>query len=87
MYRPSPLRMTDGEGTALGSELLLVGYPAEVDLFPQPTITRGILSRFREWERLGITYLQTDAAIAGGQSGGALVNSRGESGWHLHIFL
>ena len=73
-----PLRMTDGEGTAPGSELLLVGYPAEVDLFPQPTITRGILSRFREWERLRMTYFQTDAAIAGGQSGGALVNSRGE---------
>ena len=73
-----PLRMTDGEGTALGSELLLVGYPAEVEMFPQPTITRGILSRFREWERLGMTYFQTDAAIAGGQSGGALVNSRGE---------
>ena len=74
----NPLRLKDGEGTALGSELLLVGYPAEVDLFPQPTITRGILSRFREWEPLGMTYFQTDAAIAGGQSGGALVNSRGE---------
>ena len=73
-----PLRLKGGESTALGSELLLVGYPAEVDLFPQPTITRGILSRFREWERLGMTYFQTDAAIAGGQSGGALVNSRGE---------
>ena len=73
-----PLKLKDAEGTAIGSELLLVGYPAEVDLFPQPTITRGVLSRFREWERLGITYFQTDAAIAGGQSGGALVNSRGE---------
>ena len=72
------LTLSDGEGTALGSELLLVGYPAEVDLFPSPTITRGILSRFREWERLGMTYFQTDAAIAGGQSGGALVNARGE---------
>ena len=75
---PLPLRLKDGEDAALGTELLLVGYPAEVDLFPQPTITRGILSRFREWERLGMTYFQTDAAIAGGQSGGALVNSRGE---------
>ena len=73
-----PLELNDGESTALGSELLLVGYPAEVDLFPQPTVTRGILSRFREWERVGMTYFQTDAAIAGGQSGGALVNSRGE---------
>ena len=73
-----PLTLKGVESTALGSELFLVGYPAEVDLFPQPTITRGILSRFREWERLGMTYFQTDAAIAGGQSGGALVNSKGE---------
>ena len=73
-----PLELEDGEGIAIGSELFLVGYPAEVDEFPEPTITRGILSSFREWERLGMTYLQTDAAIAGGQSGGALVNSQGE---------
>ena len=73
-----PLTMKDGEDIPLGSELLLVGYPAEVDLFPQPTITRGILARFREWERLGMTYFQTDAAIAGGQSGGVLANAKGE---------
>ena len=72
-----PLQLADGEGMAPGSELFLVGYPAEVDESPEPTITRGILSRFREWEPLGMTYLQTDAAIAGGQSGGALVNSEG----------
>ena len=73
-----PSKLGDGEDLAPGSALFLVGYPAEVDEFPEPTITRGILSRFREWERLGMTYLQTDAAIAGGQSGGALVNSLGE---------
>ena len=73
-----PLKLEDGESLAPGSELFLIGYPAEVDEFPEPAITRGILSRFREWERLGMTYLQTDAAIAGGQSGGALVNSLGE---------
>ena len=73
-----PLKLEDGESLAPGSELFLIGYPAEVDAFPEPTITRGILSRVREWERLGMTYLQTDAAIAGGQSGGALVNSLGE---------
>ena len=74
----SALALVDGEDLAPGSELYLIGYPAEVELFPEPTITRGILSRFREWERLGMTYLQTDAAIAGGQSGGALVNTGGE---------
>ena len=72
-----PLDLDDGEDMAIGSELYLVGYPAEVDLFPEPSITRGILSRFREWDSLGMTYLQTDATIAGGQSGGALVTSNG----------
>ena len=72
------LELRNGEDMAIGSELFLVGYPAEVDLFPQPSITRGILSRFREWDRLGMTYFQTDAAIAGGQSGGPMVDSKGD---------
>ena len=72
-----PLQLEDGEDMALGEELFLVGYPAEWELTPQASITRGILSRYREWERQGITLIQTDAAIAGGQSGGALVDSRG----------
>ena len=72
------LDLSDGEGMSPGSEVTLIGYPAETDLFPEPTITRGILSRIREWELYGLTLLQTDADIAGGQSGGALVNSFGE---------
>ena len=69
------LTLEDGEDMELGSELFLIGYPAEFDSYPMPTITSGILSRYREWE--GITYLQTDADSTGGQSGGALVNSQG----------
>ena len=72
-----PLELTNGEDMDLGSELFLVGYPAEYELYPDATITRGILSRIREWEN-NITILQTDASIAGGQSGGALVDSRGK---------
>ena len=74
-----PLRLVDGESTLAGSELFMVGYRDEMDLlFPQPTIIRGILSTVREWKRGGITYFQANRRIAGGQSGGALVNSRGE---------
>jgi len=72
-----PLPMLDGENLATGSEMYLIGYPAEVEAYPQTTMTRGILSRKREWETVDITYFQTDAAITGGQSGGALVSDTG----------
>ncbi|MDE0189550.1 MAG: serine protease [bacterium] len=73
----SPLSLEDGEGMAPGEELLVVGYPGEQELSPQPTIARGILSRLREWESFGMTLLQTDATIDSGQSGGALIDSEG----------
>ena len=73
-----PLTLADGEGMSSGSSVFLVGYPAETDLYPQASITEGIVSRFREWDLAGLTLFQTDAAIAGGQSGGALVNTGGE---------
>ena len=72
-----PLELINGEDMSLGSELFLVGYPAEYERYPVATITQGILSRFREWEN-NITLLQTDASIARGQSGGALVDSLGK---------
>lgn len=73
-----PLDLMDGEDLAVGSEVFLIGYPGEVDLFPQPSITRGLISRVREWTAIHMTFFQTDALIAGGQSGGVLVNKKGE---------
>ena len=73
-----PLELIDGENLVIGSDLFLIGYPGEVEQFPQPSITRGILSRTRQWESVELTYFQTDAAIAGGQSGGILVSTAGE---------
>ena len=74
----APIELVNGEGLAIGAETYLIGYPGEVEGFPQPTITRGLISRLREWESIAITYFQTDAAIAGGQSGGVLVSANGE---------
>ena len=61
----------------VGAELFTIGYPGEVEPFPQPTISRGILSRYRRWPEQEITYLQTDAAVNEGQSGGVLVSAAG----------
>jgi hypothetical protein len=73
-----PITLVPREDLEIGSEVFLIGYPIETDAFPKPTITRGILSRVREWERIQFTYFQTDAAIAGGQSGGVLTTTHGE---------
>lgn len=72
------LPLVDGESQVIGSKAYLIGYPGEVDKFPKASISQGLISRMREWEPAGITYLQSDARIAGGQSGGALVSERGE---------
>ncbi len=73
-----PLPLTNGEGLEIGSDVYLVGFPGEVDLFPQPAITRGLISLLREWDSAELTYFQSDADIAGGQSGGAFVSAEGD---------
>jgi len=74
---PPPVTVGDGEGIPLGRPVYLIGYPGETESFPQPTITEGILSRTREWEGEGWTFLQSDTTVVGGQSGGALVDETG----------
>lgn len=62
----------------VGDTVYLVGYPGEIEAQPEPTITAGTLSRRRIGPCLDMTFLQTDATIAGGQSGGALVDAAGQ---------
>lgn len=71
-----PLELTD-DLPAKGDDVFLVGYPGEVDDAPEVTISKGIVSRIRDDDEFDLSYIQTDAAIGGGQSGGALVDTRG----------
>lgn len=73
-----PIPLTSGEHLTVGDVAYLIGYPGEADRFPQPALARGIVSRMREWPSQAITYFQSDAAVAGGQSGGMLVSEQGE---------
>ncbi len=72
--------ITRGESAllSLGSRILLAGFPDEDSVDPTPTLTEGIVSRRRFMAIGNYPFLQVDATIAPGQSGGALVNSRGE---------
>jgi S1-C subfamily serine protease len=65
---------------AVGDEVIAVGYALDLD--GDPTVSKGIISAV---DRTMITdlgaldgLLQTDAAISSGNSGGPLVNARGE---------
>ena len=62
----------------LGSRVLLAGFPDEDTILPTPTLTEGIVSRRRYVAVGDYPFIQVDATIAPGQSGGALVNGWGE---------
>jgi hypothetical protein len=69
----------DSDLARSGQEVIAMGYPlfGEVGDAQDPTISQGIVSAIRK-DKTGITYLQTDAPLSPGNSGGALVNTRGE---------
>ena len=60
-----------------GEELFVAAYPGDVDDQPEPVIRRGVLTRTRALPELGMTFLQTDAVVADGESGGAVVDGAG----------
>lgn len=61
-----------------GDRIFLLGYPDEFEAEADVAITEGIVSRLRRMALYDFGFVQVDALIAPGQSGGALVNSRGE---------
>lgn len=76
-----PLSLATDATPDRGDAVYLVGYPGEAppedpaDL--EATIAGGIVSRTRSVAAFDQTFVQTDASIAGGQSGGPLFDDRG----------
>ena len=75
---PAPAELANAVDLPIGSEVYLVGYPADSTRDPVPAITAGVLSRVRMWPNADLEFIQSDASISGGQSGGALVSETGE---------
>src|SRR5690606_33619026 len=66
------LRLADADALVVGDEVYAIGAPLALS----HSVTRGIVSGVRQHE--DIELLQTDAAVNPGNSGGPLVNERGE---------
>ena len=77
----TPLALADSSALQVGDRVVAIGNA--LDLGDEPTVSTGIISALgRSLEvTAGVTLhdlIQTDAAINYGNSGGALVNNRGE---------
>lgn len=57
-----------------GHDVFVIGAPTNPKL--SYTISKGIISGYRENKKLGASYLQTDAAINGGNSGGPMLDKQ-----------
>ena len=62
----------------LGDEVALVGYPLSQHLLGSATVTKGVVSAFRYDAEGQRHFVQTDAAANPGNSGGPMLNMRGE---------
>lgn len=61
----------------VGADVIAIGSPGVGRTTLQNTVTKGIISSFRQLENDGL-ILQTDVAINPGNSGGPLLNTKGE---------
>lgn len=71
---PSPAQIESGE-VAPGEPVFLIRFPLGGD--DSPTVVAGTLIGTRSWAEGGVEYLESDALIGGGHSGGALVSRSG----------
>ncbi|MEO5571172.1 MAG: trypsin-like peptidase domain-containing protein [Bacteroidia bacterium] len=68
------LSIANSDSTGTGDEIFAAGTPLDKSL--GQTVTRGIISGYREWN--GVNFIQTDVSINAGNSGGPLLNQKGE---------
>jgi S1-C subfamily serine protease len=65
----------ESDSLQISSPVLIIGYPAGNDIH-NLTLTTGILCAFPRMQ--SVEYLQTDAKVFPGSSGGAMTDSRGD---------
>ena len=70
------LATRSSETLRVGDAVYAIGFPLSDVLQGAPTLTRGVVSAIRTGES-GVSYIQTDAAMNPGNSGGALVDQDG----------
>lgn len=76
---PAVVEIGDSDNLQVGEEVVAIGNPLGTDFFG--SVTSGIVSALNRkinGDSNNLAYIQTDAAINSGNSGGPLINSRGQ---------
>jgi S1-C subfamily serine protease len=73
-----PLNWGDPKLLNPAEELLAIGFPLGGELIGEATVNKGALSARRKSKDVGVEYIQTDAELISGMSGGPMVNICGE---------
>lgn len=79
-----PVTMGDSDSLQIGELAIVIGNPGAAEYVLYGTVTSGIISGLERKEisagnfTRSVSVIQTDAAINSGNSGGALLNAKGE---------
>lgn len=76
---PAVVELGDSDNLQVGESVVAIGNPLGTDFFG--SVTSGIVSALNRkisGDTNNLSYIQTDAAINAGNSGGPLINSRGQ---------
>ncbi|OGF73999.1 hypothetical protein A2W57_02090 [Candidatus Giovannonibacteria bacterium RIFCSPHIGHO2_02_43_16] len=77
------LALGDSEGLTTGNRIFVFGFPGTAQIsfkdLIEPTFTQGIINAFKDSEKKDFKYIQTDAKVASGSSGGPLLDEKGNT--------
>lgn len=76
---PAVVELGDSDSLQVGEQVVAIGNPLGTDFFG--SVTTGIVSALNrkiEGDTNNLSYIQTDTAINEGNSGGPLINSKGQ---------
>ena len=71
---PKHFALPSSKNYNVGDDIFIIGTPTTIEL--GQTLNKGIISGDREEE--GVKLIQTDAGVNGGNSGGPMINKKGE---------
>jgi serine protease Do len=70
---PKAFTLPNSKNYTIGDDIFVIGTPKSIEL--GQTLSKGIISGIRTSQ--GVNYIQTDASVNGGNSGGSIVSKSG----------